>query len=307
VTVRLTEGHDAALADLDLRPTAEVVRALNDANAVVLEALRDAEDDLVALVDAAAALSGRVIYVGAGSAGAMAAADAAEWGPTFSVPDGAIVALVAGADVAPGPLREGAEDDADAGAAEVGALAPTADDVVVAVSASGSTPYAIGALGAARERGALTAAIVCAPDSPLAQIADHAVVLAVGPEVIAGSTRLKAGTAQKLALNAFSTALMVRRGRTYGNLMSGMRVANAKLRERAVRICCLAAGCDEDAARAALAASEDDLEIALVVLLAGVDPGEAHARLLVAGSVRGAAVTAAPAAETPDPAAEASP
>lgn len=307
MTVRLTEGHDAALADLDLRPTAEVVRALNEANAVVLEALRDAEDDLVALVDAAAALSGRVIYVGAGSAGAMAAADAAEWGPTFSVPDGAIVALVAGAELPAGALREGAEDDADAGAAEVGALAPTADDVVVAISASGSTPYAIGALGAARERSALTAAIVCAPDSPLARIADHAVVLAVGPEVIAGSTRLKAGTAQKLALNAFSTALMVRRGRTYGNLMSGMRVANAKLRERAVRVCCLASGCDEDAARAALAASEDDLEIALVVLLAGVDPSEAHARLLVAGSVRGAAVTAAPAAETPDPAAEASP
>jgi N-acetylmuramic acid 6-phosphate etherase len=307
VTVRLTEGHDAALADLDLRPTAEVVRALNEANAVVLEALRDAEDDLVALVDAAAALSGRVIYVGAGSAGAMAAADAAEWGPTFSVPDGAIVALVAGAELPAGALREGAEDDADAGAAEVGALAPTADDVVVAISASGSTPYAIGALGAARERSALTAAIVCAPDSPLARIADHAVVLAVGPEVIAGSTRLKAGTAQKLALNAFSTALMVRRGRTYGNLMSGMRVANAKLRERAVRVCCLASGCDEDAARAALAASEDDLEIALVVLLAGVDPSEAHARLLVAGSVRGAAVTAAPVAETPDPAAEASP
>jgi N-acetylmuramic acid 6-phosphate etherase len=287
--VRLTEGHDAALADLDLRPTAEVVRALNDANAVVLEALRGAEDDLVALVDAAAALSGRVIYAGAGSAGSMAAADAAEWGPTFSVPEGAIVALVAGAHLPHGAEREGAEDDAAAGAAELRALAPGAADLVVAVSASGSTPYALGALLAARETGALTAAIVCAPDSPLAQIADHAVVLAVGPEVIAGSTRLKAGTAQKLALNAFSTALMVRRGRTYGNLMSGMRVANAKLRERAVRICCLAAGCDEDAARAALAASDDDLEVALVVLLAGVDPSEAHARLLAAGSVRGAA------------------
>jgi N-acetylmuramic acid 6-phosphate etherase len=141
----------------------------------------------------------------------------------------------------------------------------------------------------AREAGALTAAIVCAPDSPLEQIADHTVVLAVGTEVIAGSTRLKAGTAQKLALNAFSTALMIRRGRTYGNLMSGMRVANAKLRERAVRICCLAAGCDEDAARAALGASDDDLEVALVVLLAGVEPSDAHARLLAAGSVRRAA------------------
>jgi N-acetylmuramic acid 6-phosphate etherase len=292
VTARVTEGHDAALADLDLRPTAEVVRALNDANAVVLDALRDAEDDLVALVDAASARSGRVIYVGAGSAGAMAAADAAEWGPTFSVPDDSIVALVAGAHLPHGAEREGAEDDDAAGAAEMRALAPTAEDVVVAVSASGSTPYAIGALSVGREGGAVTAAIVCAPGAPLADIADHAVVLAVGPEVIAGSTRLKAGTAQKLALNAFSTALMVRRGRTYGNLMSGMRVANAKLRERAVRICCLAAGCDDDAARAALGASDDDLEIALVVLLAGVDPTEAHARLIAAGSVRGAAAPA---------------
>lgn len=282
----LTEGHDPALADLDLRPTAEVVRALNEANAVVLEALHDAEDDLVALVDAAAALSGRVIYVGAGSAGAAAAADAAEWGPTFSVPEGGVVALVAGASLPHGALREGAEDDSTAGPAELRALAPSADDVVVAVSASGSTPYAVGALSAARELGAVTAAIVCAPASPLVEIADHAVVLAVGPEVIAGSTRLKAGTAQKLALNAFSTALMVRRGRTYGNLMSGMRVANAKLRERAVRVCCLAAGCDEDAARAALAASDDDLEVALVALLAGVDPTAAHARLVAAGSVR---------------------
>jgi N-acetylmuramic acid 6-phosphate etherase len=284
--MRLTEGHDPALADLDLRPTAEIVRALNEANAVVLAALRDAEDDLAALVDAAAPLAGRVIYAGAGSAGAMAAADAAEWGPTFSVPEADVVALVAGAELPPGPLREGAEDDRDAGAAELRALAPAAGDVVVAVSASGTTPYAIGVLEAAREGGALAAAIVCSPGTPLASMADHAVVLAVGPEVIAGSTRLKAATAQKLALNAFSTALMVRRGRTYGNLMSGMRVANAKLRERAVRICCLASSCDEDAARAALVAADDDLEVALVMLLAGVDASEAHARLLATGSVR---------------------
>jgi N-acetylmuramic acid 6-phosphate etherase len=287
--VRLTEGHDAALADLDLRSTGEIVRALNDANAAVLEALREAEGDLAALVDAAAGLPGRVIYVGAGSAGAMAAADAAEWGPTFSVPDGSVVALLAGAALPEGPLREGAEDDAPAGAAELRALAPRGDDVVVAVSASGSTPYALRALEAAREAGALTAAIVCAPGSPLAALADHAIVLAVGPEVIAGSTRLKAGTAQKLALNAFSTALMVRRGRTYGNLMSGMRVANAKLRERAVRVCCLGAGCDEEAARSALSASGDDLEVALVMLLAGVDASQATARLDEAGSVREAA------------------
>jgi N-acetylmuramic acid 6-phosphate etherase len=239
------------------------------------------------LVDAAAARSGRVIYAGAGSAGAMAAADAAEWGPTFSFEG--VVALVAGAALPAGSEREAAEDDTAAGAAELRGLTPGPEDVVVAVSASGSTPYALGALGAAREARALTAAIVCVPGAPLAELADHAVVLAVGPEVIAGSTRLKAGTAQKLALNAFSTALMVRRGRTYGNLMSSMRVANAKLRERAVRICCLGAGCDDAAARAALAAAGDDLEVALVMLLAGVDAAAARARLATADSVREAA------------------
>jgi N-acetylmuramic acid 6-phosphate etherase len=285
----ITEGHDAGLADLDLRATADVVRALNDANAVVLDALREAEAELAALVDAAAGRSGRVVYVGAGSAGQMAAADAAEWGPTFSVAESAVVALVAGASLPPGPLREGAEDDAEAGAAELSALAPTADDVVVGVSASGHTPYTLGALRASRDAGALTAAMVCAPDSPMAAVADHAVVLPVGPEVIAGSTRLKAGTAQKLALNAFSTALMVRRGRTYGNLMSSMRVANAKLRERAVRICCLAAGCDEERARAALAGAGDEIEVALVMLLAGVEAAAARERLATAGSVREAA------------------
>jgi N-acetylmuramic acid 6-phosphate etherase len=285
----ITEGHHAGLADLDLRDSADVVRALNEANAVVLDVLSDAEPDLAALVDAAAARGGRVIYAGAGSAGQMAAADAAEWGPTFSTPDDAVVALVAGAALPPGPLREAAEDDAQAGAAELRGLAPVPGDAVVAVSASGSTAYALGALRAAREAGALTAAIVCAPGSPLAELADHAVVLAVGAEVIAGSTRLKAATAQKLALNAFSTALMVRRGRTYGNLMSSMRVANAKLRERAVRICCLGAGCEDAVARATLAAAGDEVEVALVMLLTGADADAARARLAAAGSVRGAA------------------
>jgi N-acetylmuramic acid 6-phosphate etherase len=257
VRTQITEGYDPALADLDLRPTSEIVRVVSEANAVVLDALCEAQEALAALVDAAAARPGRVIYVGAGSAGQMAAADAAEWGPTFSVADDAVVALVAGADLPHGPLREAAEDDSDAGAAELCALAPTTQDVVVAVSASasGTTPYAIGALRSAREAGA----------------------------------RLKARTAQKLALNAFSTALMVRRGRTYGNLMSAMRIANTKLRERALRICHLASGCDEDTARATLAAADDDLEVALVALLAEVGPDEARARLAAAGSVREAA------------------
>jgi len=265
VTLPRTEGRDARLADLDQPPTVEVVRALNDADASVVCALRSAEDAIAALVDAVGSLRGRVVYAGAGSAGQMAVADAAEWGPTFSVPDGGVVALLAGAALPPGVEREAAEDDAAAGAAEVGALE------------------------AALRAGALTGAVVCAPGAPLAELAEHPVVLDVGPEVIAGSTRLKAATAQKLCLNAFSTALMVRRGRTYGNLMSGMRVANAKLRERAVRICCDGAGCDEEAARGALAAAGDAIEVALVMLLAGVDADAARRRLAAAGSVREAA------------------
>jgi N-acetylmuramic acid 6-phosphate etherase len=289
MTLPRTEGRDPRLADLDLRPTVEVVRALNDSSAAVLDALRAAEEAIAGLVDAVAPLRGRVVYAGAGSAGQMAVADAAEWGPTFSTPDDGVIALLAGAALPAGPQREAAEDDAAAGAAEVRALGCTSEDVVIGVSASGHTPYALGALEAAVEAGALTAAVVCAPGAPLAELAHHPVVLDVGAEVIAGSTRLNAATAQKLCLNAFSTALMVRRGRTYGNLMSGMRVANAKLRERAVRICCLGAGCDEEAARTALAAAGDELEVALVMLLAGVDAEAARRRLVAAGSVREAA------------------
>jgi N-acetylmuramic acid 6-phosphate etherase len=289
VTVPRTERRDARLADLDQRSTVDVVRALNDANAVVLDALRAAEIAIAELVDAVASRRGRVVYAGAGSAGQMAVADAAEWGPTFSVPEGGVVALLAGASLPAGPEREAAEDDRAAGAAAVRALRCTAEDAVIAVSASGRTPYALGALEAGLEAGALTGAVVCVPGAPLAELAEHPVVLDVGAEVIAGSTRLKAATAQKLCLNAFSTALMVRRGRTYGNLMSGMRVANAKLRERAVRICCDGAGCDEAAARAALTAAGDELEVALVMLLAGVDAPNARHRLAAVGSVREAA------------------
>ena len=288
----ITEGHDALLADLDLRSTAEVVRAVNEANGVVLEVLREAEGVLAALVDAVAPLTGRVIYVGAGSAGAMAAADAAEWGPTFGLPDDAVVALVAGGRLPAGPERESAEDDAQAGAAELRALTPTVDDVVVAVSASGATPYAVAALEVARGAGALTAAIVCVPHAALADLADHAVVLPVGPEVIAGSTRLKAGTAQKLVLNAFSTAVMVRRGRTYGDLMTSMRVANAKLRDRAARLCVAATGCSEEAASSALADAGDDVAVAVVMLARATDAATARALLeATGGNVRGALET----------------
>jgi N-acetylmuramic acid 6-phosphate etherase len=283
-----TEGHATALADLDRRPTVEIVRAVVRGHADVLEAVQAAEPAIAALADAAAArmdAGGRVIYVGAGSGGRLAAADAAEWGPTFSVPAEAVIALVAGADEIPGSYAEAAaEDDAAAGAAAMGALAPTGVDVVIAVTASGRTPYVMGAVLAAGEPPPagrpLIAAVTCAP---FAAPAGHRIETPVGPEAISGSTRLKAGTAQKLVLNAFSTAVMVRRGRTYGNLMAGMRVANDKLRERAVRVCVLAAGCSEDEARAALARAGDDLGQAVVMLVGGVDADTARRRLETSG------------------------
>jgi N-acetylmuramic acid 6-phosphate etherase len=268
-----TEGRAPALADLDLRPTIDVVRAVVRGHRDVLAAVEAAEPAIATLVDAAAArldAGGRVVYVGAGSGGWLAFVDAMEWGPTFSVPADRIVALVAGADHPAGSVQEAAaEDDAEAGAAAVAALRPRAEDVVIAVSASGRTPYALGGLEAAA--GALRVAIVSAAGSELARRAELVVEVPVGPEAIAGSTRLKAGSAQKLVLNAFSTAVAVRRGRTLGDLMTSMRVANDKLRDRAARVCMAAAGCDEQAARAALAAAGDDVALAVVMLARGVD------------------------------------
>jgi N-acetylmuramic acid 6-phosphate etherase len=290
-----TEGRTAELADLDRRPTVEIVRAVVRGHAVVLEAVAAAESAIAALADAAAErmdAGGRVIYVGAGSAGRLAMVDAAEWGPTFSEDN--VIALVAGSDEVPGSREEAAaEDDAEAGAAAIRALAPGENDVVIGVTASGRTRYVVSAVAAARDapgavggdapgaardapRRPLIAAVTCAP---FAAAADHRIETPVGAEVISGSTRLKAGTAQKLVLNAFSTAVMVRRGRTYGNLMAGMRVANDKLRARAIRVCVLATNCTEQAAEAALRAAADDVGQAVVMLATGTDAATARARL----------------------------
>lgn len=291
-----TEASDPALTGLDALPTAEVVRAVVAGHDAVVAAVAAAEEDIARLADAAAERmdrGGRVIYAGAGSGGRIAQLDASEWGPTFSVPDDAVLALLAGADHPPGSWDEAAaEDDEAAGAADLRALAPAADDVVIAVTASGRTPYALGALRAAAAAGALTAAVISQPGSPAEREAALSVVVPVGPEAISGSTRLKAGTAQKLVLNAFSTAVMVRRGRTLGNLMAGMRVANDKLRERAARVCVQAAGCTDDEARAALRAAGDDLAVAVVALARGVSTGEARRRLERSGGAIRAAIAA---------------
>jgi N-acetylmuramic acid 6-phosphate etherase len=289
-----TEGRTPALADLDLRPTLEVVRAVVRGQRDALAAVEAAEPAIAALADAAAArldAGGRMVYVGAGSGGWLAFVDAMEWGPTFSMPAERIVALVAGAGLPAGSAAEAAaEDDAEAGGAAVGALRPRPEDVVVAISASGRTPYALGGLDAAAAAGSLRGAIVSAAGSELARRAELVVEVPVGPEAISGSTRLKAGTAQKLVLNAFSTAVMVRRGRTLGDLMTSMRVANDKLRDRAVRVCMAATACEEPAARRALEAAADDVSLAVVMLARGVDAAAARALLDATGGALRAAL-----------------
>ena len=227
---------------------------------------------IAALADATAErmdAGGRVIYAGAGSGGRLALVDAAEWGPTFS--EDGVVALVAGADLPPGSFEEAAaEDDAEAGAAAVRALAPT--PARRRDRRDRQRPHAVRARRARRRaRGRARSRPRSSRRSERRRATQFLIAVPVGAEVIAGSTRLKAGTAQKLVLNAFSTAVMVRRGRTVGNLMASLRVANDKLRERAVRICMAATGAAEADARAALGAADDDARVAILMLAHGLD------------------------------------
>jgi N-acetylmuramic acid 6-phosphate etherase len=202
-----------------------------------------------------------------------------------------VVALLAGEHEVPGSAAEAAaEDDVDAGAADVTRAGAGSLDLCIGVSASGRTPYTLGAVRAAKAAGALTGAVVCQRGSALGEIAEVTVEVPVGPEVIAGSTRLKAATAQKLALGAFSTAVMVKRGRVLGNLMACMRVSNEKLRQRAVAVCCAATDCDERTGSLALEQSGGVLESALVMLLAGVDAAAAADALAATGGHLPAAV-----------------
>ena len=232
----VTEHHVAAQADIDLRATLDLVELINDEDAKVADAVRTASGELAAAIDAIAErlrAGGRLVYVGAGSSGRLALVDAAECGPTFGVPPEQVLALVAGGATALAVAQEAAEDDVDAGTADVAAAIVDVRDAVVALSASGSTPYVLGATRAAVTAGALTVAVVCTQGSELGGLAEHEIVAEVGPEVLAGSTRMKAGTAQKLVLNTISTVTMIRLGKTFGNLMVDVVASNAKLRSRA--------------------------------------------------------------------------
>lgn len=283
---RRTEQPHPDFADLDILDMPDLVRALAEDQRLAVEAVVRAAPALARAVEGALprlAGGGRLLYVGAGTSGRLGVLDATELPPTFSWPPERAVALIAGGDRAIREAVEGAEDDFGAGARDMRAAGAGELDVVLALAASGTTPYVLGAVEAARAAGAFTVGLANNPGTPLLTAADCAVLLDTGPEPISGSTRLKAGTAQKVALNTLSSALMVRLGKVYGNLMVDVRATNAKLEARALRLVCHATGEDEDAAQRALAEAGGSVKTAIVMLRLGVGAAEAVARLEAAG------------------------
>jgi N-acetylmuramic acid 6-phosphate etherase len=260
-------------AELELRPTRELVRSINAGDTRVADVVARANDQIAAAIDAIVGRvggGGRLVYAGAGTSGRIAASDAAECGPTFSTD---LISAVH-------TEVEAEEDDAELAQLDVGP-----QDVVLGVSASGRTPYTLGALARAREAGALTIGLACARGSELAREADLAIELDVGPEFISGSTRMKAGTAQKLVLNTISTVTMVKLGKTFGNLMVDVAPSNEKLRARARTAVALATAAPDNEVSEAMAAADGDAKVAIVSLLAGVDAETARSRLSAARGV----------------------
>ena len=286
----ITEAPHPHTAAIDTLSSLEIVALINDEDAQVAGAVREQLSQVARAVDAIVErlrCGGRMFYFGAGTSGRLGVLDASEMPPTFSVPPDVIQGWIAGGDSALRRSSEAAEDDAASGAQAARDAGVGSADVVVGIAASGTTPWVLGALGEARTRGAVTITLTCDPGAPLARAAEIAIVPVVGPEVIAGSSRMKAGTAQKMVLNMLSTATMIRLGKVYGNLMVDVRPTNTKLRRRAVRILQQAAGAGSEAARAALEETGYEVKPALVMLLSGVDADEARRRLAeVEGSVR---------------------
>jgi N-acetylmuramic acid 6-phosphate etherase len=281
-----TEARNPNTADMDRLDGEELARALHRENYAVTEAVERVLPEIgraIELIADRIAKGGRVFYVGAGTSGRLGVLDASECPPTFGVEPSLFQGIIAGGDTALRASIEGAEDHPEGGAADLMARGMRAGDVAVGIAASGRTPYVIGALRAAREAGADTIAVVNTHPSEMERVAELTIAAVVGPEALTGSTRLKAGTAQKLVLNLLSTGAMVRLGKTYGNLMVDVRATNEKLRDRAVRIVCDAAATSPEEARAALERTEWNAKTAFVMLRLGVSAEEAVARLEAAG------------------------
>lgn len=286
-----TENVDPRFADLDAWPTGQAVEAMWQGQMDAAAAVKAALANIAAAADAAAqrlGASGRLIYVGAGTSGRIAVQDGAELLPTFGWPSERTVFALAGGQGALIAAVEDAEDDAADGVAQIAFADAGPNDVVIGVSASGSTPFTLGAIGEARQRGSLTIGLACNPDSTLLEAAEHALLLATGSEVLAGSTRMKAGTAQKIALNLLSTAVMIRLGRVYKGQMIDMRPTNAKLRKRAVEMVAGLAGCSQTDAAIALERCNGQIKPAVLVA-SGLSVEQASSRLAASGgNLRGA-------------------
>lgn len=275
-----TEQRNPDTVEIDTLPTQGVVELIVAADSSVPAAVAAVAPRIAEAADLAIAClqaGGTIHYVGSGTSGRMGVLDAVELLPTYHVGDDLFTAHLAGGETAMVHAVEGAEDDAAAGAAVVAGAGE--HDVVVGIAASGRTPYVRGALAAARERGLPTVLVSANTAAPLAELADVAILPDTGPEVVTGSTRMKAATAQKMILNALSTATMIRMGRTFSNLMIDMMATNEKLRARSIRMLQQGSGADADAAAAALEAADGDMRVAMVALLAGSDADAARAAL----------------------------
>ena len=278
----VSETRNPQTMDLDALSTLELVNRFNQQDTLVALAVKETLPEVAKAVDAAAAAlkaGGRIIYMGAGTSGRLGVLDASECPPTFGVPHGLVVGLIAGG---PGALLkavEGAEDSKQLGEDDLKALNLTAQDLVVGLAASGRTPYVIGGLEYARQTGCTTVAISCNPGSPIAQVADIAISPVVWPEALTGSTRLKSGTAQKLVLNMISTGAMVKFGKVYQNLMVDMKATNVKLVDRACRMVVEATGTSREEAEKVLKQTDYDVKPAILMILSGLDAAAARASL----------------------------
>lgn len=284
--VTQTEERNASTIDIDTLPTLDTLTLINAEDQKVALAVRSELPNIAAAVDAITTRmqhGGRLIYIGAGTSGRLGVLDASECPPTFGASPELVVGLIAGGLAALTGAIEGAEDDRECGASEIADLNINQNDSVVGVAASGRTPYAIGGLEEARRRGALTVSIACNRPSPLEELAEIGIAPIVGAEVISGSTRLKAGTAQKMILNMLSTGVMIKLGKTYSNLMVDVQATNSKLRQRALRIVASATGLGMDQAGELLQACDGEVKTAIVARLANVTPEAARERLRETG------------------------
>lgn len=277
-----TEARNPASEGLDGLSSVEIVRVMNAEDARVTEAVGREAEAIARVIDVVTdriKKGGRLVYTGAGTSGRLGVLDAAECPPTFNTDPSMVVGIIAGGRTALTTAVEGAEDSPELGAQDVAAINLGPSDVLVGIATSGRTPYVVGALKYAKSVGAYTVALSCNAAAEIIPMVDTAITPVVGPEVLSGSTRLKAGTATKLVLNTITTGTMVRLGKTFGNLMVDLRPTNSKLHSRAVRIVKMATGLDMDQAHAVLTACDGEVKLAIVAQLAGVEPDEARQRL----------------------------